>query len=172
MKRKTSWMIKPFLLALFIAPLSACTSFPQTNTYTYNDNDNDKMRLNMQNQETNTLYAENSRAGKNSAQKGRSVQEAVEKVKRQGHKIDTNGDGIIDQKEKDAKKGKLGFASGFIEKFLDANGDGIITVKEYIDVQSEEIKKADTNKDGYISEEEEKQRKKAFVKQAFRYYSG
>ena len=100
------------------------------------------------------------------AKKGRSVKAAIAKIEAQASRIDKDGDGILNQEEKEAKREKLGFAAGFVENFLDRNKDGILTVQEYIDVQVMELERADTNKDSYISNSEEKARKRAFLRQA------
>lgn len=98
---------------------------------------------------------------------GRSVDQAVAKVRQQAAKLDVNKNGVIDEEEKAAKREKLGVMAGYVEKALDSNNDGVVTVAEYISVQEQALRGADINNDGLIDQEEEKKRKKAILREAF-----
>lgn len=100
--------------------------------------------------------------------KGKSVKQAEDKILVKAQKLDVNQNGVLDREEIDAKKAKLGILAGFAEKVADQNKDGIITIKEYADVQIDEIRKSDKNKDGFIDDGEEKERKKELFKMVFR----
>ena len=107
-----------------------------------------------------------SQNNKTEEKKGKSVARAEEKIREKSRSLDKNGNGIFDREEIDAKKAKLGMLADFAERALDENRDGVITSQEYINVQVNEVRKSDTNKDGYIDEKEEKEQKKQIIKRA------
>ena len=81
--------------------------------------------------------------------------------------MDTNKNGILDESEKEKGREKIGFLASYAEKILDINKDGIITTSEYIKVQVDEVKKSDLDGNGFISPQEEKERKKEILRKAF-----
>lgn len=102
---------------------------------------------------------------------GHSVEYALQKITHKAHSLDLNKNGVLDENEKALKRHKLGVLAGYAEDFLDENKDGTVTVEEYIHVQSNMVKRADTNENGWIDPEEEKQQKRDVLKRALSHLS-
>lgn len=99
---------------------------------------------------------------------GRSVAQSIEKVTAKAHRLDSNGDGWLTEDETSKGRKTLGLFYDRVAHRVDANQDGRISVEEYIQAQVKELREADTNGDGWISEQEGQAQKRRLIGELLR----
>lgn len=99
---------------------------------------------------------------------GRAMDQSIEKVTAKAHRLDTNGDGWLTEDETSKGRKTLGLFYDRIAHRVDANHDGKISVEEYIQAQVNELRQADTNGDGWISESEGRAQKRKLIGELLR----
>lgn len=93
----------------------------------------------------------------------RPLKEMEASIIEKADRLDRNGDGILSEGEIRSGLDKLGPLSGAVFRRVDSNGDGVITKQEYINAQVREIRAADTNQDGILSVDEQRQQKRRLL---------
>lgn len=99
---------------------------------------------------------------------GRSGEESIQKVRAKAKRLDANGDGWLTPDETAKGRKTLGFLYDKVETRVDLNGDGRVSVEEYIQAQVDELRRADIDGDGWISEKEGRAQKRKLIGELLR----
>lgn len=93
----------------------------------------------------------------------RTIKEMIQSVQVKASKLDANDDGVLSSQETSRGREKFGMLAGAMENAIDSNNDGVLTVREYVNAQVEEIRRADKDGNGVLTVKEQKRQKQALV---------